>query len=80
MHLYINGGLGIAISIAYGFPVEAYIIDKKKLLERKLNYGEQLDKEEYIIENFDPKKAGLDGYVLKWDQENGKIIDMTLDN
>jgi hypothetical protein len=77
VHLYINGGLKIALSISYGFPVEAYIIDKKNLLERKLNYGEQLDREEYVIENFDPKKAGLDGYILKWDQEKGKIIDIT---
>lgn len=77
VHLYINGGLNIALSISYGFPVEAYIIDKKRFFERKLNYGVQLAREEHIVENFYPKKAVLDGYVLKWDQKNRKIIDIT---
>lgn len=74
-HLYMNGGLDISLSIAYGFPLEAYIIDKEKYFRHKLDSG---NKEfNRVMENFDLREAILDGYVLKWDPERNKVVDLT---
>ncbi len=60
------------LKLIYGFPIEMYIIDKKKIDEDKF-FSRVSDEVTAVTENFDLRSVVTNSYILRWNPEEKKI-------
>jgi hypothetical protein len=75
VHLFVNGGFPLALSFAYGFPVESYVVDRKWYLTRKADYGIGSERDDGEILGFDPGESCGRGYCVKWEPAAAIVSD-----